>query len=93
MKSASSQKYVSLTILDDRQHTTLLTKPMQGKFFVQQKDMLQVDLDQSHWWLRHANMRCKTKVAICAPQDQLMAMNYICNTIHKQAVNPLCRLC
>eukprot|EP00957_Ditylum_brightwellii_P144990 11043022-Ditylum_brightwellii.AAC.1 len=38
-------------------------KPMHIKFFVQQKEVLQVDLEQSHRWLRHANLRCKTEAA------------------------------
>eukprot|EP00957_Ditylum_brightwellii_P138074 10526335-Ditylum_brightwellii.AAC.1 len=66
MKFATKSKYVLLTILDDRQHSTLLAKPMHSQIFVQQKETLQVNLEQLHHWLRHANLRSKTEAAICA---------------------------
>eukprot|EP00957_Ditylum_brightwellii_P210013 15364474-Ditylum_brightwellii.AAC.2 len=93
MKFAFKPKYVFPIILDDLQHNALLAKPMHSTFFVQQKGVPQVDLDQSHQWLRHANLRYEAEVAICTTQDQLMATNYICNTLYKQTVNSLCHLC
>eukprot|EP00957_Ditylum_brightwellii_P034430 2611720-Ditylum_brightwellii.AAC.1 len=93
MKFATKPKCVSPTILDDRQQSALLTKPMHDKFFMQRKEVLQVDLNQSRQWLRHENLRYKTEAAICAAQDQAMATNYICSTIYKQAVNLLCHIC
>eukprot|EP00957_Ditylum_brightwellii_P085102 6470310-Ditylum_brightwellii.AAC.1 len=66
---------------------------MHGKFFTQQKEVLGVDLDQSHLWLHQAGLRGETEAVLCAAQDQAMATNFVCHEIYKQAVNPLCRLC
>eukprot|EP00957_Ditylum_brightwellii_P037474 2834154-Ditylum_brightwellii.AAC.1 len=78
---------------DDNRYSALLAKPMHGKFFAQQKYIPQVDLTQSHQWLKRACLNGETKTAICAAQDQAMTANLICHKIYKQAVNPLCRLC
>eukprot|EP00957_Ditylum_brightwellii_P012608 952995-Ditylum_brightwellii.AAC.1 len=93
MNFATKSKYVLPIILDNMQHSALLAKPMHRKFLAQQKETLQVDLDQLHHWLRHANLICETEAAICFAQDQAMATNYICITIYKHAVNPLCCMC
>eukprot|EP00957_Ditylum_brightwellii_P153400 11675632-Ditylum_brightwellii.AAC.1 len=66
---------------------------MHGTFFIQQKEVPGIDLDQSHMWLRQAGLRGEAEAALCAAQDQAMATNFVCHKIYKQAVNPLCRLC
>eukprot|EP00957_Ditylum_brightwellii_P073929 5618008-Ditylum_brightwellii.AAC.1 len=93
MKCSSRQKYTSPSNMNNKHHNAILAKLMHGKLFVQQRDVPQVDLEQSHHWLQHASLRCETEVAICATQDQSMATNYICHTIYKQAINHLCQLC
>eukprot|EP00957_Ditylum_brightwellii_P069748 5296678-Ditylum_brightwellii.AAC.1 len=78
---------------DNTHYSALLAKPMHGKCFAQQKDTPQVDLAQSHKWLRRASLCGKPKAAICAAQDQDMVTNLICHIIYKQAMNPWCWLC
>eukprot|EP00957_Ditylum_brightwellii_P043709 3313901-Ditylum_brightwellii.AAC.1 len=93
MKVASHPKHTDHSAVDNAHHNALLAKPMHGNFFAQQKEVLGVDLDQSHMWLRQAGLRGETEVALCSAQDQVMATNFVCHKIYKQAVNLLCRLC
>jgi len=56
MKFASAPKHTTKEDVIKGHHTGLRAKPLHGKFFVQQDNIPQVDLDRSHQWLRRANI-------------------------------------
>eukprot|EP00957_Ditylum_brightwellii_P034807 2637676-Ditylum_brightwellii.AAC.1 len=93
MKFALCPKHTDPNAVDNAHHQALIAKPMHGKFFVQQREVPGVDLDQSHMWLCQAGLQGETEAALCTVQDQAMATNFICHKIYKQEVNPLCQLC
>eukprot|EP00957_Ditylum_brightwellii_P028097 2121281-Ditylum_brightwellii.AAC.1 len=90
MKFASRPKHTDPNTVDNAHHNDLLAKPMHGKYFAQQKEVLGVDFDQSHMWLHRAGLRGETEAALCTSQDQNMATNFVYQKIYKQAVNLLC---
>eukprot|EP00957_Ditylum_brightwellii_P010416 787545-Ditylum_brightwellii.AAC.1 len=93
LKFASAPKFTSPKIVDDNHHKCLCEKPLHGKFFCQQAEIPQVNMKQSHLWLRQAQLRPETKATICAAQEQTMVTNHIWKEIFKQYVDPLCCLC
>eukprot|EP00957_Ditylum_brightwellii_P122288 9325384-Ditylum_brightwellii.AAC.1 len=48
LKFASSPKFMSPELTDNNHHKCLIKKSLHGKFFCQQAEILQVDLDQSY---------------------------------------------
>eukprot|EP00957_Ditylum_brightwellii_P144721 11024557-Ditylum_brightwellii.AAC.1 len=78
---------------DNNYHQCLNAKPLHGKFFKQQEEIPQIDLDKLHQWLWHAHLHPETEATICAAQEQTMATNYIRKMLFKQNVNQICRLC
>eukprot|EP00957_Ditylum_brightwellii_P048736 3697702-Ditylum_brightwellii.AAC.1 len=56
MKFALHPKHTDPNAVDNGHHQVLLTKPMPGKFFVQQGGVPGVDLAQSHMWLCQAGL-------------------------------------
>eukprot|EP00957_Ditylum_brightwellii_P200189 15260405-Ditylum_brightwellii.AAC.2 len=81
MKFAFQPKHTNSTMIDDHHHKVLLAKPMHGKFFTQQEEVLGVDITQSHMWLQQSGLCCKTEADICAAQNQAMATNFIHHSI------------
>mmetsp|Transcript_15362 Transcript_15362/g.22431 ORF Transcript_15362/g.22431 Transcript_15362/m.22431 type:complete len:143 (-) Transcript_15362:88-516(-) len=71
----------------------LLAKSLHGIFFKEQREIPQVDLDQSWRWLRTSGLRYEAEAAICAAQEQALATNNIKKKIWKKDVLPLCCLC
>eukprot|EP00957_Ditylum_brightwellii_P118924 9070376-Ditylum_brightwellii.AAC.1 len=61
MKFALHPKHTDPKAVDNAHCGTLLAKPMHGKFFTQQKEVPEVDLHQSHMWLRQAGIRGETE--------------------------------
>jgi len=90
LKYASAPKFTTPEIVDANHRKCLCEKPLHGKFFHQQAEIPQVDMEQSHLWLRQAQLRPETEAAICAAQKQTMVTNHIQKEILKQAVDPLC---
>jgi hypothetical protein len=93
MKYAAAPKFMTPDMTDDNHQKGLNEKPLHGKFFCQQAEIPQVDIEQSHLWLRQAQIRPETKAAICAAQEQTMVTNHIRKEIFKQVDDPLCCLC
>eukprot|EP00957_Ditylum_brightwellii_P176818 13468560-Ditylum_brightwellii.AAC.1 len=93
LKFASSPKFTPPELTDDNHHKCLIKKTLHGKFFCQQAEILQVDLDQSYQWLGQAQLQSETKAVICAAQEQTMVTNYNHKEIFKQQVDLLGCLC
>eukprot|EP00957_Ditylum_brightwellii_P087294 6643941-Ditylum_brightwellii.AAC.1 len=93
LKYTAAPKFTTPDITNNNHHKGLYEKPLHGKFFRQQAEILQVDIEQSHLWLCQAQLWPETKAAICAAQEQIMVTNHIQKEIFKQDVDPLCRLC
>eukprot|EP00957_Ditylum_brightwellii_P039982 3026329-Ditylum_brightwellii.AAC.1 len=93
MKYASSPKFTTPDMTDDNHKKGLNKKPLHDKFFCQQAEIPQVDIEQSHLWLRRAQLQMETEAAIYTVQEQTMVTNHIRKEIFKQDVDPLCRLC
>eukprot|EP00957_Ditylum_brightwellii_P211253 15365955-Ditylum_brightwellii.AAC.1 len=93
LKFASSPKFTTPELMVEHHHQGLKEKPLHGKFFKQQEEIPQVDLEKLHQWLRQARLQPETKAAICAAQEQTIATNFVSKKILKMNVNPLCRLC
>ncbi|CAG9770529.1 unnamed protein product [Ceutorhynchus assimilis] len=56
----------------------------------------QVDRERTFRWLHNGTLKGETEsiiVAFVAAQDQAISTNYIKNKIHRQKINPKCRLC
>ena len=77
LKFASAPKFISPKIVDDNHHKCLCEKPLHGKFFCQQAEIPQVDIEQSHLWLRRVQLRPETEAAICTAQEQTTVTNCI----------------
>eukprot|EP00957_Ditylum_brightwellii_P045012 3414476-Ditylum_brightwellii.AAC.1 len=56
MKFASRPNHTDPNVVHNAHHQALIAKPMHGKFFVQQREVLGVDLDQSNMWLRQVGL-------------------------------------
>eukprot|EP00957_Ditylum_brightwellii_P077452 5885083-Ditylum_brightwellii.AAC.1 len=93
LKFAFAPKFASPKVVNNDHHKCLCEKPLHGKFFCQQAEIPQVDMEQSHLWLRQAQLWPETEAAICAAKEQTMVTNHIWKEIFKQDVDPLCRLC
>eukprot|EP00957_Ditylum_brightwellii_P037509 2836682-Ditylum_brightwellii.AAC.1 len=50
-------------------------------------------MEQSHLWLRQAQLQFETEAAICAAQEQTVVTNHSQKEIFKQDVDPLFNLC
>eukprot|EP00957_Ditylum_brightwellii_P007102 538902-Ditylum_brightwellii.AAC.1 len=72
LKFALSPKLMLPELTDDNRHKFVRKKPLHGKFFHQQEEILQVELAQSYQWLRCTQLCPETKAAICAAQEQTM---------------------
>eukprot|EP00957_Ditylum_brightwellii_P111531 8507119-Ditylum_brightwellii.AAC.1 len=72
MKYASSPKFTTPNMTNDNYRKGLHKKPLYGKFFCQQAEIPQVDIEQSHLWLCQAQLWPETKAALCAAQEQTM---------------------
>eukprot|EP00957_Ditylum_brightwellii_P101364 7725126-Ditylum_brightwellii.AAC.1 len=72
LKFASAPKFTSPKVVDDKHHKCLCEKPLHGKFFHQQAEIPQVNMEQSHLWLCQAQLRSKTKAAMCVALEQTM---------------------
>eukprot|EP00957_Ditylum_brightwellii_P139142 10606016-Ditylum_brightwellii.AAC.2 len=79
--------------MDDNHCQCLIVKPLYSKFFKQQEEIPQVDLDKSHKWLQYTHLPPKIEAAICVAQEQTMAVNNSRKTIFKTNINLICRLC
>eukprot|EP00957_Ditylum_brightwellii_P168496 12825806-Ditylum_brightwellii.AAC.1 len=76
--------------MDDAKEKLLLQKTLHGVFFKDQREIMQVDLDQSWQWLHTSGLRYETDAAICAVQEQALTTNNVCKKIGKKDVSPLC---
>eukprot|EP00957_Ditylum_brightwellii_P004908 373837-Ditylum_brightwellii.AAC.1 len=77
---------------DDAKEKLLLQKPLHGTFFKDQREILQVDLDQPWQWLCTSSLCYESETAICAVQEQALATKTICKKIRKQDIPLLCCL-
>eukprot|EP00957_Ditylum_brightwellii_P106315 8111039-Ditylum_brightwellii.AAC.1 len=93
MNFAAAPLHTTTEMREAHHAQELNAKPLQGKFFCQQADILQVDLEGSHCWLGRMQLRCETEAFICTAQEQTVVMNLIRKGIFKQNVNPMYRLC
>jgi len=57
MKYAAAPKFMTPDMTDDNHRKGLNEKPLHGKFFRQQAEIPQVDIEQSHLWLRRAQLQ------------------------------------
>eukprot|EP00957_Ditylum_brightwellii_P179411 13667322-Ditylum_brightwellii.AAC.1 len=64
LKFALSPKFTSPELTDNNHHRCLKENPPHGKFFCQQEAIPQVDLAQSHQWLRCTQLCPETEAAI-----------------------------
>eukprot|EP00957_Ditylum_brightwellii_P171710 13072048-Ditylum_brightwellii.AAC.1 len=54
LKFASSPKFTTPELMDEHHYQGLIEKPFCGKFFKQQEEIPQVDLEKLHQWLQQA---------------------------------------
>eukprot|EP00957_Ditylum_brightwellii_P171162 13029837-Ditylum_brightwellii.AAC.1 len=71
----------------------LKQKKLHEVFFIQQKEIPQVDLEQSNKWLTKGSLSGGTEAALCAGMEQMLATNAIKNKIFKLECSLLCHLC
>eukprot|EP00957_Ditylum_brightwellii_P018980 1428279-Ditylum_brightwellii.AAC.1 len=65
-------------------------KKLHNLFFVQQCDILQVNLDLLAEWMTQAGLSGGTEAALCAAMEQMLATNAIKKKIFKLDCSPLC---
>eukprot|EP00957_Ditylum_brightwellii_P161968 12331487-Ditylum_brightwellii.AAC.1 len=61
LKYASVPKIMTPKIVDGNHCKCLCEKPLHGKFFRQQEEIPQVNMEQSHLWLCRAQLRPETE--------------------------------
>eukprot|EP00957_Ditylum_brightwellii_P175633 13373001-Ditylum_brightwellii.AAC.1 len=83
LKYAVTPKFTTPDMTDSIHRKGLCEKPLHCKFFCQQAEIPQVDIEQSHLWMRQAQLQPETKAAICAAQEQTMVTNHILKEIFK----------
>jgi len=67
------------------------TKRMHGQL-PRNLDEKQVEIEQSHRWLKSGDIKGETESTIVAVQDQAISTNYFMNKILKQEIESKCRL-